>query len=120
MKSFLLTFWAGIVMIPALLFSPESFASALPEKPSTTTLVHISRALWAEPRHYDDLPEANRLRVIAEDVAFDAWVAEKARAEGFELTQPEKELVSQTKKQLQYGDVKDALVAQMKVTDQEV
>lgn len=119
MRNFLLTFWAGIIWIPALLLSSESFASALTEKPSTATLARISHALWAESRHYDDLPEANRLRVIAEDIAFDAWVAEKARAEGFELTQQEKELISQTKKQLHYGAVKDALVSQMKVTDQE-
>ncbi len=115
----MLTFWAGIIWIPALLLCSESSASVRNETASTATLAHISHAVWAESRHYDDLPEANRLRVIAEDVAFDAWVAEKARAEGFELTQPEKEVISQTKKQLEYGAVKDALVSQIKVTDQE-
>lgn len=120
MRRFVLTFWAGIIWIPALLFTSESFASALTEKPSTATLARISHALWAESRHYDELPESDRLRVIAEDIAFDAWVAEKARAEGFELTQPEKELVSQTKKQLEYSAVVSALVSQMNVTDQEV
>lgn len=107
-------------MIPALLLSPETLASVLADKPSTATLAHISHAVWAESRHYDDLPEADRLRVIADDVAFDAWVAQKARADGFELTRPEKELISRTKRQLEYEGVKNALVAHMKVTDQEV
>ncbi len=121
MKRFMPSFRAGIVVIPALLLSvASSLASAHTEKPSSATLARISHSLWAEPRHYDDLPESDRLRVIAEDLAFDAWVAEKARAEGLELTQPEKQLISQTKKQIEYGAVKEALTSQMKVTDQEV
>jgi parvulin-like peptidyl-prolyl isomerase len=114
------TVWAGIILIPALLLSSEIFASPYTDTPSTATLTRISVALWAESRHYDDLPESDRLRMIAKDVTFDAWLAEKARAEGFGFTQPEKELISQTEKQLEYQGVKNALIAQIKVTEQEV
>lgn len=120
MKKQCLISMAGIVLIPAILLSCQRSEPPAPEAPAPALLERISRAPWAEPRHYEDLPENERFRQIRKDLAFDAWVAQKARAEGIELDPRESEQISLWSSQVEYAAVRDALAARLEVTEQEI
>lgn len=111
---------AGIALIPAILLSCQGSEPPATKAPSPALLERISRAPWAEPRHYEDLPENDRFRQIREDLAFDAWVAQKARAQGIELDPRESEQISLWSSQVEYAAVRDALAARLEVTEQEI
>lgn len=111
---------AGIILIPAFLFSSESSSSSLRDRLTTPILSRISLAPWIESRSYSDLPEEQRFSKMFEDFAFDAWLATKAKAEGFQLSPQEKELISTRQKESEYGMAVDLLSQKTEVTQEEI
>jgi parvulin-like peptidyl-prolyl isomerase len=114
------TILAGIILIPAFLFSSESGSLSVRDRLTTPILTRISLAPWIDSRSYSDMPEEQRFPKMIEDFAFDAWVATKAKTEGLQLSPQEKELISIRQKEIEYGLAIDLLSKKMEVTEEEI
>ncbi|MBN1900122.1 peptidylprolyl isomerase [Candidatus Sumerlaeota bacterium] len=93
---------AGILLIPAFSFSSESDWLYLRDRLTTPVLNRISRAPWMESRFYSDLPKERQLSKMLEDFAFECWLAQKAKSEGFQLSPEERSWISAREKEIEY------------------
>ena len=103
-----------------LCFSFLLFPEQSSPTPPDQLLINISRAIWAEERNYLDLEEKECLKKVAEDVAFDDWLAKKAVTEGIQLSETDRKVIEERRLILEFIGVVQSLAKDISVTDEEV
>ena len=88
--------------------------------PYDQLLINISRAPWAELRGYLDLEEKACLKKVAEDVAFDKWLSNKALGEGVQLDESERKSIKERHLVLEFAGIVQSLAKDISVTDEEI
>ena len=89
--------------------------------PSTETLKQIASAPWAcNARHYDDLSEKVRLQKVAEDLRFDAWLADKATSAGCQLGKEELDFLNERKRELEFFVLKSRIATTITPTESQI
>jgi parvulin-like peptidyl-prolyl isomerase len=97
-------FRAEIPRISALfiILIPRFVCSGI-DSPTTSTLDYVANAPWADRREYIEISQPRRYEIIREDLAFDAFLADKARTQDLQLEPRHLAQLQETTAQLEHS-----------------
>ncbi len=111
---------AGSSLLPALLFLFHAAVPGGPDTATTSTLDRLAASLWMDTRGYSSLEPPERYQKMRQDLAFDAFVASRARTEGIPLQNPDLAILQESRQQFEFGLARQRLQARLNPSAEDI